>query len=306
MSDQVQSEGGETIDDWERVRQAWAAERLAEFDAWAERSGLRELLRGDGAGDQPAALRRQLRERDERLTRLSAADERRQGELRELRTQLAELERRLREAETQREQAEAAEADARSETEQLRVQLLAAQQGGEAEALSWPQTVESFAEAVAAAREHLEYLVIPKAAERELDALDAAEESENWAQKAWDGLRALNEYAEHAEEFAGGFWEWCQHGDPLFSWPASQKKLAMRESRTVMESRDLRAKRLFEISRSVKAEGRVHMYAHLKVAEGGGENIPRIYFHDDARGETAKVHIGFIGPHRLVPNTKTS
>ena len=48
------------------------------------------------------------------------------------------------------------------------------------------------------------------------------------------------------------------------------------------------------------------MHAHLKVAEGGGQNIPRIYFYDDAKGGTGKVHIGFIGPHRLVPNKHTS
>jgi hypothetical protein len=44
------------------------------------------------------------------------------------------------------------------------------------------------------------------------------------------------------------------------------------------------------------------MVAHLKVAEGGGAQIPRIYFLDDTKGVTGKVHIGFFGPHRFVPN----
>lgn len=48
------------------------------------------------------------------------------------------------------------------------------------------------------------------------------------------------------------------------------------------------------------------MFAHLKVSEGGGQNIPRIYFHDDTKGVTGKVHIGFFGPHRFVPNKSTN
>ena len=169
-----------------------------------------------------------------------------------------------------------------------------------------PQTVETFADLVAVAREHLEHVVVPPSAERDLHILDAAKDAGEWAQDAWLGLRALDEYARSAEDFQGGFWEWCEHGDARHRWPASQRKLAMRESRTVMESPDLRNKREFRISSEVKASGRVTMEAHLKIAEGGGESIPRIYFYDDAKGATGRIHIGFIGPHRLVPNTKTS
>ncbi|MGD0409808.1 MAG: hypothetical protein ABSB34_12580 [Candidatus Limnocylindrales bacterium] len=38
------------------------------------------------------------------------------------------------------------------------------------------------------------------------------------------------------------------------------------------------------------------------MAEGGGAQIPRIYFLDDTKGVTGKVHMGFFGPHRFVPN----
>ena len=46
------------------------------------------------------------------------------------------------------------------------------------------------------------------------------------------------------------------------------------------------------------------MEAHLKVAEGGGMLAPRIYFHDDTghNSNTRMVHVGFFGPHDLVPN----
>ena len=47
------------------------------------------------------------------------------------------------------------------------------------------------------------------------------------------------------------------------------------------------------------------MQAHLKISEGGGDLAPRIDFHDDTMGETKRVHVGFVGPHHLVPNTKS-
>lgn len=166
--------------------------------------------------------------------------------------------------------------------------------------------VESFRELVSAAREHLSGVVIPESAERDLHVLDASRGVKVWAASAWRGLRALDEYARSAEEFSGGFWEWCEHSSAAHRWPATEKKLAMRESRTVSESPDLRRLRLFEISTDVKDSGETLMEAHLKISEGGGENIPRIYFYDDSKGGTKSVHIGFIGPHRLVPNTQTS
>ena len=169
-----------------------------------------------------------------------------------------------------------------------------------------PDTVETFAALVEAAREHLNHIELPASAERDLDALDAALEAEFWAQDAWLGLRALDEYARDVGDFTGGFWEWCKNSNAQHRWPASQKKLAMKESDSVTHSRDLSRKREFEVSTELQNSGRLVMHAHLKVAEGGGQNIPRIYFYDDAKGDTGKVHIGFIGPHRLVPNTKTS
>jgi hypothetical protein len=48
------------------------------------------------------------------------------------------------------------------------------------------------------------------------------------------------------------------------------------------------------------------MLAHLKIAEGGGPLAPRVYFHDDTRGPTGRVHIGFIGPHKYMENTRTN
>ncbi len=48
------------------------------------------------------------------------------------------------------------------------------------------------------------------------------------------------------------------------------------------------------------------MEAHCKIAEGGGRLSPRVYFHDDTKGATGLVHVGFIGPHRYVRNASTN
>ena len=37
----------------------------------------------------------------------------------------------------------------------------------------------------------------------------------------------------------------------------------------------------------------------------GSDLALRIYFYDDTHGNTGKIHVGFIGPHYLMPNTKS-
>ena len=78
----------------------------------------------------------------------------------------------------------------------------------------------------------------------------------------------------------------------------------MVESETVMNSEELSRHRMLPVDTRIATEGLIMMQAHLKVQPGGGPIIPRIYFHDDTRGDTRNVHIGFFGPHDLVPNTK--
>ena len=150
------------------------------------------------------------------------------------------------------------------------------------------------------AREQCDRVQLPDAAMKEIEALEADEKSADWAREILRGLQALQAYALEAEHFTGGFWEWCQHSNHPDTWNASPQKLAMSESDTVKNDGRLWRQRRFLVSTEVEPNGYKHMEAHLKISEGGGQHIPRLYFHDDAKGRTGQIHIGFIGPHRLV------
>lgn len=168
-----------------------------------------------------------------------------------------------------------------------------------------PDEVEDATQAVLFAQEYLaDTVVVPDGAVRELSRIDSAAESRAWGNNSWRGLRALSAYvAARAEGFEGGFWAWCERGEAR-AWPATTKKLAMVESETVRNNPRLVEVRCFPVSEEVDPSGRVFMESHLKISEGGGDLAPRVYFFDDTAGVTGKVHVGFVGPHFLVPNTK--
>lgn len=164
-----------------------------------------------------------------------------------------------------------------------------------------PTTV---AEAVQRAQAQLSaYLRLPENAARDLDRIDGVPNATAWASTTWRELTALTDYARDVRKhgFTGGFWNWCvQQG----SWPASPKKLAMSESQTVANNAQMSAKRVFKVAKAVDPSGEMFMRAHLKINEGGGGLAPRVYFYDDTAGKTGQVHVGFVGPHYLVPNSK--
>lgn len=162
-------------------------------------------------------------------------------------------------------------------------------------------------QAVERARVELVRVVIPDAAIARIGELAGKAESGNWGRRTWRALAALDAYARAATEgsaAADGFWVWCAtSGDPLV-WPASPKTLAMRESEFAMQA--FGHQRRFEVDPDVDPSGSIEMEAHCKVIEGGGPEIPRLYFHDDTKGVTGRIHVGFIGPHRYVENASTN
>jgi hypothetical protein len=155
------------------------------------------------------------------------------------------------------------------------------------------------------ARESLCHLVIgdTDSAAARLD-LDHPAQCRTWAAKAWDALRALDDFAKARSrgEFAGGFHDWCAHGSPgRFTIPTGM--LSMRESKTVASRPKFSAPRTFAIPPEVNPCGQILMEAHVKL-RSVGYPAPRMYFHDDSGGATGKIWIGYLGDH--LPNTRTN
>lgn len=148
-----------------------------------------------------------------------------------------------------------------------------------------------------------EWLSIPEDAAKSLEVLDESPSASSWATSSWRAFCSLAAYAEAKQNDQNNevpdFWHWCKSGAPLH-WPASDKKLAMKESESTMNNQ-----RYAELRKFPTCEGgRIEMQAHIKVVQGGGDNIPRIYFlYDDV---VKKVRIGYFGPHRFVPNPSAS
>lgn len=198
--------------------------------------------------------------------------------------------------------------DSRDESNALRQNMMAmsAAKGGVTEAAAdLPSGALSSSQAAEQARRLLGRVAFTSVTCRDLDDLDRVPEAMSWGDKAWQGFRALHAYAEDAAGFAGGFYEWCKHTQHPYAWPATSKKLAMGESDTVMQHPKLKAARRLAVDSAVEPSGAIYMWSHLKIAEGGGMMAPRIYFHDDTKGVTGKIHIGYFGPHKHMPNTLT-
>jgi hypothetical protein len=166
-----------------------------------------------------------------------------------------------------------------------------------------PESADAPSDAVRLAREHLTMIAIPDRASEHVGELDGFPESGVWGSQCWWALRALHLYAIAAKDYSG-FWNWCETSGDAFAWRATPKKLAMSESDYVMNA--LSDTRRFEVDARVSSSCTIIMEAHIKISEGGGPNIPRIYFHDDTKGATRKVHVGFIGPHKYVPNASSN
>lgn len=167
-----------------------------------------------------------------------------------------------------------------------------------------PDEFPDTSEAVLAAQMYLgDRIVIPASAVQQLEGIDTAPNAYAWANTTWRGLRALADFVTAQRDgFDGDFWAFCKNGHG--GWPATEKKLAMVESESVRGNAKLSSARFFVIDERIDPDGRKYMESHLKISEGGGDLAPRIYFYDDTKGATGLVHVGFVGPHHLVPNTK--
>lgn len=119
---------------------------------------------------------------------------------------------------------------------------------------------------------------------------------DNWLRVAWDGLLALNEFAEASADgaFSGHFLSWCKSDvNGSFSFPAA--KVKMRESDYVANNGKLRTERMLPVPETVDPSGQAFMQAHLRI--GGGNTIaPRLHFFDDTP-RSGLLCVGYLGPH---------
>ncbi|MCK7678276.1 hypothetical protein M0E84_09570 [Corynebacterium sp. CCM 9186] len=168
-----------------------------------------------------------------------------------------------------------------------------------------PDEVSGWDEAIEYCQRYLsDRISLPLEAIKEREILESTPTAIAWGNALWRGLSSLHAYCEDQVngKCNGGFYQWCISSG---RWNYSNKKLAMRESTTVRNNDTLRSARMFPCSSSLDPSGRILMEAHLKISEGGGSLAPRVYFFDDSRGPTKKIHVGMIGPHYLTPNTRT-
>ena len=162
----------------------------------------------------------------------------------------------------------------------------------------------TFADLVRRAGEVFSAVRIPETAPQRLRELDSASERDAWLRETWRALGALHEYATTEHEFAGNFLRWSRDSGSQYVWHID--RISLQESPTTMAMHG--KSREFEIDSRVAPDGRITMQAHLKITHHGGRHIPRVFFHDDTVGDnvTGLIHIGFIGPHHLVPVASSS
>ncbi len=135
------------------------------------------------------------------------------------------------------------------------------------------------------------------------ERLDDNFKAATWAAKAWRALRALDDYAaaRAGAEFDRDFHAYCRQPPPGRTG-ISANAVAITESDDTRQNRRFAQARLFPVPVEVHPEGRVHMWAHIKL-DSAGRTAPRIHFFDDTAGPTGLVHVGYIGPH--LPNRQS-
>lgn len=123
-----------------------------------------------------------------------------------------------------------------------------------------------------------------------------------WARLTWDGLTALQEYAEAAVRGAarGDFKQWCEH-TPAGCHHFPPRKAVRGESRTVFSHTKWKRERMLPVPETVDASRRAFMGAHLRI--GGGRTAPRLHYLDDCSG-SGRIYVGYIGLH--LTNTRTN
>jgi len=187
---------------------------------------------------------------------------------------------------------------AENEVQSLRIRLAASSESSAAVDFAAIQP-QSCVETVRLADQHLESICVPRTVERDCAKLDMYGNM-TWPARAWRALSALNAYAKAKRiGFSGNFIDFCGEGSSL-SIPVSW--IALHESETTSNAKNLRRLRILPVSSGVTEEGRIYMPSHIKIVAGGSP-APRIHYYDDTSGSTKQVHIGYFGDHLSTSST---
>lgn len=126
-----------------------------------------------------------------------------------------------------------------------------------------------------------------------------------WATRAWEALRALNDYVRYQLAHPG---EGRTLHDYLRDPPEGfhsipVKRVAAHESDTVRNRAKLSGRRIFRVPTRVHPDGMVPMFAHIKLDAEYGV-CPRLYYYPDiGPGRTNRIYIGYLGRHLPVHST---
>lgn len=163
-----------------------------------------------------------------------------------------------------------------------------------------PSTWDDFFAQVSA----LEYVMLGDV-ESGVDKLRRQVQEENWLNRSWEALLALEEYARLKKERGSGelphFHAYLL--DPQAEHIIPRTRYSGTESKGVMMNGRFVAARTFPVPRQVDPSGKVVMEAHIRIGSGKPP-APRLHFHDDTSGNTGKIYVGHIGPH--LPNYQTN
>ncbi|WP_028648378.1 hypothetical protein [Nocardiopsis sp. CNT312] len=120
-----------------------------------------------------------------------------------------------------------------------------------------------------------------------------------WVTRAWEALLALNDYARYQFDNPGsglGFHSYLRETPDGYQ-VIPVKRLASQESDYVRNRGKLNEKRMFRVPEEVSPDGRVPMYAHIKLDTEYGI-CPRLYFYPHlGPGTTNRVYVGYLGRH---------
>lgn len=169
-----------------------------------------------------------------------------------------------------------------------------------AEEASAPSSWDEFFQRVPS----LEFVVLGDV-ESGVDKLRRQVQEENWLNRSWGALCALDEFARLKKERGA---EELPHfraylADPLARHVIPRTRYTGAESKSVMANNKFVAARTFPVPRQVDPSGMVVMESHIRIGSGKPP-APRLHFHDDTNGATGKIHVGHLGPH--LPNYRTN